>query len=107
MCTGLGLYPATTQAQSLRVTLSSLQTSRTQRRIGMPAEGVGDRRTREHRLSLLYRRRRCSYGLAGSGGSAYLERRKPGMKRSVLAEGYGIPLGRVLAPASLHDSGSA
>jgi Transposase DDE domain len=26
------------------------------------------------------------------------------MKRSLLAEGYGIPLGRVLAPASRHDS---
>ena len=72
---------------------------------GSPNRNAGwrsrDRRTREHRSSLLYRRRRCSYGLAGSGGSAYLERRKLGMKRSVLAEGYGIPLGGSwLPPAS-------
>ena len=26
------------------------------------------------------------------------------MKRSLLVEGYGIPLGRVLAPANRHDS---
>ena len=33
-----------------------------------------------------------------------VDRRKPGMKRSLLVEGYGIPLGRVLAPANRHDS---
>jgi hypothetical protein len=27
-----------------------------------------------------------------------------GLKRSVLVEGYGIPLGRVLAGANRHDS---
>jgi transposase len=31
-------------------------------------------------------------------------RGKPGMKRSLLVEGKGIPLGRVLAPANRHDS---
>ncbi|HYZ52958.1 MAG TPA: IS5 family transposase [Streptosporangiaceae bacterium] len=31
-------------------------------------------------------------------------RRKQGMKRSLLVEGYGIPLGRVLAGANRHDS---
>ena len=31
-------------------------------------------------------------------------RGKLGMKRSLLVEGYGIPLGRVLAPAARHDS---
>jgi DDE family transposase len=29
---------------------------------------------------------------------------KLGMKRSLLVEGRGIPLGRVLAPANRHDS---
>ena len=33
-----------------------------------------------------------------------MDRRKQGMKRSVLVEGYGIPLGRVLAGAQRHDS---
>ena len=33
-----------------------------------------------------------------------MDRRKLGMKRSVLVEGYGIPLGRLLAPANRHDS---
>ena len=33
-----------------------------------------------------------------------VDRRKQGMKRSVLVEGYGIPLGRVLAGAQRHDS---
>lgn len=31
-------------------------------------------------------------------------RRKRGMKRSLMVEGYGIPLGRVLAGANRHDS---
>jgi Transposase DDE domain len=31
-------------------------------------------------------------------------RRKLGMKRSLMVEGYGIPLDRVLAPANRHDS---
>ncbi len=37
-------------------------------------------------------------------GPSPADRRKLGMKRSLLAEGYGIPLGRVLAPANRHDS---
>jgi transposase len=37
-------------------------------------------------------------------GPSPVDRRKLGMKRSVLADGAGIPLGRVLAPANRHDS---
>src|SRR6201982_3397824 len=37
-------------------------------------------------------------------GRSPVDRGKLGMKRSVLVEGRGIPLGRVLAPASRHDS---
>ncbi len=37
-------------------------------------------------------------------GRSPVDRGKPGMKRSLLAEGRGIPPGRVLAPASRHDS---
>jgi transposase len=37
-------------------------------------------------------------------GLSPVDRRKQGLKRSVLVEGYGIPLGRVLAGASRHDS---
>jgi transposase len=37
-------------------------------------------------------------------GPSPVDRRKLGMKRSVLVEGYGIPLGRVLAGAHRHDS---
>jgi hypothetical protein len=37
-------------------------------------------------------------------GLSPVDRRKPGMKRSVLVEGYGIRLGRVLAGAYRHDS---
>jgi transposase len=37
-------------------------------------------------------------------GPSPVDRRKQGMKRSVLVEGYGIPLGRVLAGAQRHDS---
>jgi transposase len=37
-------------------------------------------------------------------GPSPADRRKLGMKRSLLAEGYGIPLGPVLAPANRHDS---
>ena len=37
-------------------------------------------------------------------GPSPVDRRKLGMKRSLLVEGYGIPLGRVLAPANRHDS---
>ena len=33
-----------------------------------------------------------------------VDRGKQGMKRSLMVEGYGIPLGRVLAPANRHDS---
>jgi transposase len=37
-------------------------------------------------------------------GPSPVDRRKPGMKRSLLAGGAGIPLGRVLAPANRNDS---
>jgi transposase len=37
-------------------------------------------------------------------GPSPVDRRKQGMKRSLLVEGYGIPLGRVLAGANRHDS---
>ena len=37
-------------------------------------------------------------------GPSPVNRRKQGMKRSVLVEGHGIPLGRVLAGAHRHDS---
>src|SRR3984885_15094554 len=37
-------------------------------------------------------------------GPSPVDRRKLGMKRSLLVEGRGIPLGRVLAPGSRHDS---
>jgi len=37
-------------------------------------------------------------------GPSPVDRRKLGIKRSLLVEGYGIPLGRVLAPANRHDS---
>jgi transposase len=37
-------------------------------------------------------------------GPSPVDRRKQGMKRSLLVESYGIPLGRVLAGANRHDS---
>jgi transposase len=37
-------------------------------------------------------------------GPSPVDRRKLGMKRSLLTDGAGIPLGRVLAPANRHDS---
>ena len=37
-------------------------------------------------------------------GPSPVDRRKQGMKRSLMVEGRGIPLGRVLAPANRHDS---
>jgi transposase len=37
-------------------------------------------------------------------GPSPVDRRKQGMKRSLLVEGRGIPLGRVLAGANRHDS---
>ena len=37
-------------------------------------------------------------------GPSPVDRGKQGMKRSALVEGYGIPLGRVLAGANRHDS---
>jgi transposase len=37
-------------------------------------------------------------------GRSPVDRGKQGMKRSSLVEGYGIPLGRVLAGANQHDS---
>jgi transposase len=37
-------------------------------------------------------------------GPSPVDRRKQGMKRSVLVEGYGIPMGRVLAGAQRHAS---
>ena len=41
---------------------------------------------------------------AGMRWPSPVDRRKQGMKRSLLVEGRGIPLGRVLAPANPHDS---
>jgi hypothetical protein len=40
-------------------------------------------------------------------GPSPVDRRKQGMKRSVLVEGYGMPLGRVRAGAQRHDSPAA
>jgi transposase len=37
-------------------------------------------------------------------GRSPVDRAKQGMKRSVMVDGNGIPLGRVLAPANRHDS---
>ncbi|MFF4576773.1 IS5 family transposase [Streptomyces sp. NPDC001410] len=37
-------------------------------------------------------------------GRSPVDRGKQGMKRSLLVDGYGIPLGRVLAPANRNDS---
>jgi IS5 family transposase len=37
-------------------------------------------------------------------GRSPVDRGKLGMKRSLMVEGKGIPLGRVLAPANRHDS---
>ena len=37
-------------------------------------------------------------------GPSPVDRRKQGMKRSLLVDGWGIPLGRVLAGAHRHDS---
>ena len=37
-------------------------------------------------------------------GRSPVDRGKQGMKRSLMVEGRGIPLGRVLAPANRHDS---
>jgi transposase len=37
-------------------------------------------------------------------GPSPVDRRKQGMKRSLLVEGHGVPLGRVLAGANRHDS---
>ena len=43
-------------------------------------------------------------GGGGCAGPSPVDRRKLGMKRSLMVEGYGIPLDRVLAPANRHDS---
>ena len=37
-------------------------------------------------------------------GPSPVDRRKQGLKRSALADGHGVPLGRVLAGANAHDS---
>jgi transposase len=37
-------------------------------------------------------------------GPSPVDRRKPGMKRSLMVDGRGIPLDPVLAPANRHDS---
>ena len=50
---------------------------------------------------------RCITKAPGGGecaGPSPAGRRKQGMKRSSLVEGYGIPPGRVRAPANRHDS---
>ena len=41
---------------------------------------------------------------ARSPGASPVDRGKQGLKRSGMTEGYGIPLGRVLAGANRHDS---
>jgi transposase len=49
----------------------------------------------------------CTTKAPGSGESAGpspVDRRQQGMKRSLLVDGYGIPLNRVLAPANRNDS---
>jgi Transposase DDE domain len=49
----------------------------------------------------------CITKASGGGevaGLSPVDRRKQGMKRSLMVEGYGIPLGRVLAGANRHDS---
>jgi transposase len=49
----------------------------------------------------------CTAKAPGGGecaGRSPVDRGKLGMKRSVLADGNGIPLDRVLAPANRHDS---
>lgn len=38
------------------------------------------------------------------GGPSPVDRRKRGMKRSLMVDGNGIPIGMVLAPANRHDS---
>jgi transposase len=43
-------------------------------------------------------------GGGACAGPSPVDRRKQGMKRSLMVEGYGIPLGRVLAGANRHDS---
>jgi transposase len=50
---------------------------------------------------------RCIAKAPGGGevaGRSPVDRGKPGYKRSLLVDGAGIPPGRVLAPASRHDS---
>ncbi|MEU1600540.1 IS5 family transposase [Streptomyces sp. NPDC005708] len=39
-----------------------------------------------------------------AAGRSPVDRGKQGLKRSGMTDGYGIPLGRVLAPANRHDS---
>ncbi|SCL13539.1 IS5 family transposase [Micromonospora inyonensis] len=39
-----------------------------------------------------------------AAGRSPVDRGKQGMKRSLMVDGYGIPLGRVLAAANRHDS---
>lgn len=49
----------------------------------------------------------CTAKAPGGGeiaGRSPVDRGKLGYKRSIMVEGRGIPLGRVLAPASRHDS---
>ena len=43
-------------------------------------------------------------GGGDGAGRSPVDRGKQGMKRSVMVDGYGIPLGRVLAGANRHDS---
>jgi hypothetical protein len=43
-------------------------------------------------------------GGGACAGPSPVDRRKQGMKRSRMVQGYGIPLGRVLAGANRHDS---
>ena len=48
--------------------------------------------------------RRRAPGGGHCAGRSPVDRGKLGMKRSLLTDGYGIPLGWVLAPASRNDS---
>ncbi|MFF3878022.1 IS5 family transposase [Streptomyces sp. NPDC001978] len=43
-------------------------------------------------------------GSGEAAGRSPVDRGKPGLKRSGMTDGYGIPLGRVLAGANCHDS---
>lgn len=43
-------------------------------------------------------------GAGEAAGRSPVDRGKQGLKRSGMTDGYGIPLGRILAGANCHDS---